>query len=75
MDEMLNTFLAYAPWAGFIVIVLVAYFATRHHLHREIVPAGQTFACNQCGHRDKRDHMVPVAREGSILWYCHRHAR
>ncbi|MBC5816702.1 MAG: hypothetical protein GIW97_09185 [Candidatus Eremiobacteraeota bacterium] len=74
MDELLNQFFAYAPWIGFLLIVAVVYFTTRGHLHRHVVPFGQTFACNQCGHRDKRDHMVPVVREGSVLWYCHRHA-
>ncbi|GAC1614256.1 MAG: hypothetical protein NVS9B12_15180 [Vulcanimicrobiaceae bacterium] len=75
MDETLNTFFAYAPLVAFLAIVAVAYFATRAHLHRHVIPVGQTFACNECGHRDKRDHMVPVAREGAILWFCHRHAR
>ena len=74
MDETLNAFFAYAPWIGFILAVLVVYLATRHERNRQAVPIGQTFACSECGHRGKREHMVPVAREGSVIWYCHRHA-
>ena len=74
MDQFLDHFFAFAPFAAFLSLVAVAYVATRAHFHRQVVPAGQTFACNECGHRDGRDHMVPVTREGSVLWYCQRHA-
>ncbi|PZR58494.1 MAG: hypothetical protein DLM50_03165 [Candidatus Meridianibacter frigidus] len=70
MADRINLFFAYAPIVVFALIVLVVYFSTRGQIAK--IPIGQTFACNACGHRDKRDHMVPVAREGSVLWYCHR---
>lgn len=74
MDEHLNSFFAYAPWVLFAVAVIVAYLASRHEWNKKAMPIGQTFACSECGHRAKREHMVPVAREGSVIWYCHRHA-
>ncbi|GAC1360150.1 MAG: hypothetical protein NVSMB31_20350 [Vulcanimicrobiaceae bacterium] len=74
MDDTLNAFFAYAPWIGGIAILLAVYFASRKSLHTHGVPIGQTFVCNECGHRANREHMVPVAREGSVMWYCPRHA-
>ena len=74
MDEQLNSFFAYAPWILFVLAVIVAYVLSRHEWTKQRIPIGQTFACNECGHRGKREHMVPVAREGSVLWYCPRHA-
>lgn len=73
-DSLLNAFFAYAPWLGFLIIVLAVYFGSRAALRRPSLPIGQTFVCTECGHRAKREHMVPVAREGSVAWYCPRHA-
>ncbi|GAC1500383.1 MAG: hypothetical protein NVS1B14_04280 [Vulcanimicrobiaceae bacterium] len=74
MDGFINTFFAYAPWIVFLAVILAVYFASRQGLRRAPAPIGQTFACNQCGHRGKREHMFPIARAGSVLWYCPRHA-
>lgn len=72
MDERINGFFAYAPWIGFAIVVLSVYFVSRGQRHA-IQPIGQTFACNECGHRAKREHMIPIARQGMVLWYCPRH--
>ncbi|MBV9276935.1 MAG: hypothetical protein JOZ97_01720 [Candidatus Eremiobacteraeota bacterium] len=69
---IIDRFFAIAPWVLFAAIVISVYVGSRGGRGRAGVPIGQTFACNRCGHRGKREHMVPVAREGSILWYCPR---
>lgn len=69
---MVNLFFAWAPWVGIVLIIGTTFAFTRGHTRSAAVPTGQTFACNNCGHRSKRDHMVPVAREGTVMWYCQR---
>jgi len=66
---LVHPFFAIAPWALFAGIVIAVYLASRGE-RRAQVPIGQTFSCANCGHRDKREHMVPVARAGSVVWYC-----
>lgn len=66
-----HRFFALAPWALFALIVIAVYFASRGE-KRAQVPIGQTFSCANCGHRAKREHMVPIGREGSVVWYCPR---
>ena len=54
-------------------VLIVTYRATRGQ--RAAAPgaaAVKTYACAQCGRRGKRDHMVPVSREGAVVWYCPR---
>jgi len=66
-----NTFFAGAPWVLFLAVIVVTYVATRGG-GSSVQPIGQTFACNACGKRSNREHMVAVAQEGSVLWYCTR---
>lgn len=68
----LDQFFAFAPWVLFIVILLAVYYATRHERAANGVPIGKTYACATCGRRDKHEHMVPVSREGEVVWYCHK---
>ena len=73
MAALLDRFFAIAPWVLFAAIVLTVYIASRgSRSGRAGVPIAQTFACNRCGHRGKREHMIPISREGSIMWYCPR---
>ncbi|MBV8364841.1 MAG: hypothetical protein JO193_09775 [Candidatus Eremiobacteraeota bacterium] len=69
---LIDRFFAIAPWVLFAAIVISVYLASRGGRRIARVPSGQTFSCNRCGHRGKREHMVPVSREGSIVWYCPR---
>ncbi|MBV8246500.1 MAG: hypothetical protein JOZ38_11295 [Candidatus Eremiobacteraeota bacterium] len=64
-----NVFFAWAPWVLFLAVIVATYVATRGS-ESSAAPIGQTFACNACGRRSKREHMVPVTTEGSVLWYC-----
>ncbi|MBV9148484.1 MAG: hypothetical protein JO024_01360 [Candidatus Eremiobacteraeota bacterium] len=72
ITAFLDRFFAIAPWVLFAAIVLSVYFASRGSRGGVRVPIAQTFSCTQCGHRGKREHMVPISREGSIVWYCPR---
>ena len=69
---LIDRFFAIAPWVLFAAIVLFVYVASRGASPRARVPVSQTFSCSRCGHRAKREHMVPIAREGAIVWYCPR---
>lgn len=71
--EVVDHFFAWAPWVVFAVILAVVYSMTRGQRHVQ-VPIGQTHACAACGRRENHEHMVPVTREGAVLWYCERHA-
>ncbi|MEO6912880.1 MAG: hypothetical protein ABI182_02520 [Candidatus Baltobacteraceae bacterium] len=67
----LDQFFAFAPWVLFVIILVVAYYATRHERATHGVPIGKTYACANCGRRGKHEHMVPINREGAVVWYCH----
>jgi hypothetical protein len=70
-SDAVSLFFAFTPWVLFVAIVVDVYVATRGEKH---APAtmGKTFACAQCGRRGKHEHMVPVSREGVVVWYCGR---
>ncbi len=67
----LDQFFAFAPWVLFIAILVVVYFATKHERTAPRVTIGKTYACASCGRRGRHEHMVPVNREGAVVWYCH----
>jgi hypothetical protein len=60
---------AAAPFVIGAAILLVTYLMVRGQTN-QTVPIGQTYACARCGRRGHREHMVPVAHEGAVLWYC-----
>lgn len=69
--QIINNVFAWTPLVMFIIVLLVVYYGKRNepgvaHVH------GKTYACAQCGRRGKHEHMVPVTREGAVLWYCGR---
>lgn len=61
---------AIAPFVIGAVILFATYLMVRGGLRQTAVPIGQTYACARCGRRGHREHMVPVAREGAVMWYC-----
>lgn len=69
--QVIDQIFAWTPLVVFIAIVTVAYFATRHESAGSQTH-GKTYACAQCGRRGKHEHMVPVNREGAVVWYCGR---
>lgn len=69
--DTVNLFFSLAPIVVFTIIVIVTYMATRGQQHATAA-IGKTYACAQCGRRGKHEHMVPVSREGAVLWYCGR---
>ena len=69
--HIINEVFAWAPLTIFVIILIVAYYATRHSGARSAV-IGKTYACAQCGRRGKHEHMVPVTHEGAVVWYCGR---
>lgn len=69
--QIIDQFFAWTPLVVFIIVLVVAYYATRHQSAGSSV-IGKTYACAQCGRRGKHEHMVPVTREGSVVWYCGR---
>jgi hypothetical protein len=69
--QIIDQVFAWTPLVVFIIIVTVAYFATRHENTGSAV-LGKTYACAQCGRRGKHEHMVPVTHEGAVVWYCGR---
>lgn len=70
-SETVNYFFSIAPWVVFIAIVIATYVAARKS-QQSHAPAGKTYACAQCGRRGKHEHMVPMSREGAVVWYCGR---
>jgi hypothetical protein len=69
--QIIDQILGWTPLVVFIIIVIVAYLATRHETAGSQV-LGKTYACAQCGRRGKHEHMVPVTHEGAVVWYCGR---
>lgn len=70
-SDIVNEFFAWAPLTVLVVILVVAYFATRGE-GRAATPIGKTYSCARCGRRGVREHMVPVTVEGAVVWYCGR---
>jgi hypothetical protein len=65
-----NAFFGWAPLIVGLLIYLVFYVAKRHEATETGVPIGQTFACANCGRRNRREHMVPQEHAGAMSWYC-----
>ena len=70
-SDAVHYFFSIAPWVVFIAIIIATYVTARNASHSH-VPIGKTYACAQCGRRGKHEHMVPVSREGAVVWYCGR---
>ena len=71
-EQVINNFFAWAPLAALLAVLFAAYRGLRHAAVTAPGSAGKTYACAQCGRRGKRDHMLPVTREGAVVWYCER---
>lgn len=71
-QQLVDTFFAWAPLTALLLVVITAFVATRHEAATVPSSGGKTFSCAHCGRRGKRDHMVPVTREGAVVWYCER---
>lgn len=69
--QIIDQIFAWTPLTVFILIVIVAYLMTRSKTAGS-AGHGKTYACAQCGRRGKHEHMVPVSREGAVVWYCGR---
>ena len=69
--QIIQHFFAWAPLTVFAIILLAVYIATRRQAP---APAAtpRTYACARCGRRGRRDQMIPLSREGSVVWYCAR---
>ncbi len=72
--QIINEFFAWAPLTLFVIILIVLYYTKRNEGAVQVAH-GKTYACAQCGRRGKHEHMVPVSREGSVVWYCGRCAQ
>lgn len=70
-SDAVNYFFSIAPWVVFTAILIATYVAARKSQVSH-VPVGKTYACAQCGRRGKHEHMVPMSREGAVVWYCTR---
>jgi hypothetical protein len=69
--DAVNYFFSIAPWVIFIALIVATYLTARNAA-RSHAPIGKTYACAQCGRRGKHEHMVPMSREGAVVWYCAR---
>ena len=69
--DAINHVFAILPWILFIGFAVAVYLATRHESD-PASPIGKTYACATCGRRGDREHMSPVNRDGSVVWYCAR---
>jgi predicted SprT family Zn-dependent metalloprotease len=67
--QLVSEIFAWAPLVLFIVILSVVYYGKRNEPGVARTP-GKTYACARCGRRGKHEHMVPVTREGAVVWYC-----
>jgi hypothetical protein len=72
--QTINEFFAWAPLTLFVIILIVVYYAKRNE-GAAPVAQGKTYSCAQCGRRGKHEHMVPISREGAVVWYCDRCAQ
>jgi len=73
-SDVVAQFFAWAPLVCLLAVALIAYFSLREQAAASPT-LGKTYACASCGRRGKHEHMVPVTREGAVLWYCGRCAR
>ena len=72
--ETVGSFFAYAP----LVLGLIIFFAiwgAKRNEKPAAANATHTYACATCGKRGARDHMVPMAHEGAVGYYCANCAR
>ena len=74
-EHIITNFFAWAPLVALLAVLLAAYRGLRHEAATVPGSAGKTYACAGCGRRGKRDHMLPVTREGAVVWYCERCGR
>lgn len=73
-NNALGTFFAWAPLV-LGVIIYFAYWLAKHNEGSGSVNAHHTYACANCGKRGVREHMVPLAHEGAVGYYCSNCAR
>ena len=67
-----DLFFALAPFVCFLAVLIAAFMGTRHEAATVPGSPSKTYACASCGRRGKREHMLPVTREGAVVWYCER---
>lgn len=72
--DIINDFFAFAPMVLFVIVLIALYYAKRNE-GVTAVAHGKTYACAQCGRRGNHEHMVPMSREGAVVWYCARCAQ
>jgi hypothetical protein len=70
-EQIITQFFAWFPLFAFSVLLVFLYAATRGGA-KPAPAARKTYACAQCGRRGSNEHMVPVTREGAVVWYCAR---
>lgn len=70
--DALHLFFGWIVWVVLIAIIVAVYIATRGGKD-DRAPIGKTYACAVCGRRGNHEHMVPVNRSGSVVWYCSKH--
>lgn len=69
--HIIEQFFAWTPLVVFIIVLVTVYLMTRHQ-SAGATAFGKSYSCAQCGRRGKHEHMVPVTREGAVVWYCGR---
>ncbi len=74
-QDAVNLFFAFAPMVLLLAVLIATFVGTRGGTVTAPSAPAKTYACASCGRRGKREHMVPVTREGAVVWYCERCAR
>jgi hypothetical protein len=68
-SQAVDFLFAFLPMAAFVIVLIVVYYGKRSE-PGVAAPHTKTYACAQCGRRGKHEHMVPITREGAVVWYC-----
>ena len=68
-QDSVGSFFAYAPLVLGIIIYFAFWWAKRNE-KPESANVTHTYACASCGRRGVREHMVPLAHEGAVGYYC-----